>query len=67
MDKIFEEMKAQAVPDESTVNTLIESLPEENRSKRRIHFSRGLIAAAAALSVLTVTAGAAGAASCGCW
>lgn len=59
MDKIFEEMKAQAVPAESTVNALIDSLPEESKSKRRIHFPRSLIAAAAALSVLTVSAGAA--------
>ena len=59
MDKIFEEMKAQAVPAESTVNALIDNLPEESKSKRRIHFSRSLIAAAAALSVLTVSAGAA--------
>lgn len=58
MNKIFEDMKTQAIPDESAVNALMESLPEKPR-KRGIRFSHVAIAAAAALSLLTITAGAA--------
>ena len=58
MNKIFEEMKAQTVPDENTVNTLIESLPDK-QPKKGIKFPRVAIAIAAAVSMLTVTAGAA--------
>ena len=58
MNKIFEEMKAQTVPDENTVNTLIESLPDK-QPKKGIKFPHVAIAIAAAVSMLTVTAGAA--------
>ncbi len=51
-------MKAQTVPDENTVNTLIESLPDK-QPKKGIKFPRVAIAIAAAVSMLTVTAGAA--------
>ena len=58
MNKIFEEMKAQTVPDENTVNTLIESLPDK-QPKKGIKFPHVAIAIAAAVSMQTVTAGAA--------
>ena len=58
MNKIFEEMKAQTVPDENTVNTLIEGLPDK-QPKKGIKFPRVAIAIAAAVSMLTMTAGAA--------
>ena len=51
-------MKAQTVPDENTVNTLIESLPDK-QPKKGIKLPRVAIAIAAAVSMLTVTAGAA--------
>lgn len=58
MNKTIYDMKMQAMPDAETISGLMESLPQK-APKNRARFTGTVIAAAAALSVLTVGAGAA--------
>lgn len=57
MNKIFEEMKTQALPDIKTVTELIEKLPEQ-AEKRRKRFGGAVIAIAAAAVLFGISAAA---------